>query len=164
MSRWKSASYGLRIADYLNRQDAKNAKARKGYCRVYYTLRTTEMNGRRSMRLNTIARLSSFVLSPSFVLWTGAALIVSLLLLRFGMRALGVRPDIVIPGFVYGLTDPLVLPFYRFFPLPAPYGARFDTPVIETASLGAAGVVCAAALAIYLVGLLIIRLQSRQAR
>jgi len=117
------------------------------------------------MRLNTIAGRPSFVLRlSSFVLWTVASLIVSLLLLRFGMRALGVRPDIAIPGLVYWLTDPLVQPLYRFFPLPAPYGARFDTPVVETASLGAAGVVCAAALAIYLVGLLVIHLQARQAR
>jgi hypothetical protein len=39
--------------------------------------------------------------------------------------------------------------------LPAPYGTRFDTPVIETASLGAAGLVVAVALAIYMVSLII---------
>jgi hypothetical protein len=123
-----------------------------------------EMNGRGSMSSNTVVGRPGFVFRlSSFVLWTGAALIVSLLLLRFGMRALGVRPDIAIPGLVYGLTDPLVQPFYRFFPLPAPYGARFDTPIIETASLGAAGVVCAVALAIYLIALLVVRLQARQA-
>jgi hypothetical protein len=102
-------------------------------------------------RLTFVLRLSSFIL------WSGAALIVSLLLLRFGMRALGVRPDVAFPGLVYGLTDPLVQPFYRFFPLPAPYGARFDTPIVEIASLGATAVACAAALAIYLVGLILVR-------
>ncbi len=69
------------------------------------------------MSWSTVAGRLSFVFRlSSFVLWTGAALIVSLLLLRFGMRALGVRPDIAFPGFVYGLTGPLVQPFYRFFP------------------------------------------------
>jgi len=57
------------------------------------------------------------------------------------MRSTGVRPDIPFPGFVYGLTAPLVQPFYRFFPLPMPYGERFDIAVLETASLAAAGAV-----------------------
>jgi hypothetical protein len=77
------------------------------------------------------------------------------------MRALGVRPDIAFPGLVYGLTGPLVQPFYRFLPLPTPYGARFDTPNIETASLAAAGTVFALALATYVIGLVIVRLQAR---
>jgi len=76
------------------------------------------------------------------------------------MRALGVRPDIALPGLVYGLTDWLVQPLYRFFPLPAPYGARFDTPNLETASLGAAGLVIAVALAIYVVGLIFASLMN----
>jgi len=84
-----------------------------------------------------------------------------LLLLRFGMRALGVRPDIAFPGLVYGLTNPLVQPFYRFLPLPTPNGARFDTPNIETASLAVAGTVFVVALAIYVIGLVIVRLQAR---
>jgi len=100
-------------------------------------------------------RRSTFVLRLwPFVLWSGAALLGSLLLLRFGMRALGVRPDIAFPGLVYAWTDWLVQPFYRFFPLPSPYGARFDTPNIETASLAAAGAVFVVALVIYVVGLL----------
>jgi hypothetical protein len=101
---------------------------------------------------------SSFVLRlSSFVLWLAAALLGSLLLLRFGMRALGVRPDIAFPGLVYGLTAPLVQPFYRFFSLPVPYGARFDTPIIETASLATAGTVFVAALALYIGSLILFR-------
>jgi hypothetical protein len=88
----------------------------------------------------------------------------SLLLLRFGMRALGVRPDIGFPGLVYGLTGWLVQPFYRLFPLPTPYGARFDTPIVEIASLGAAGAVFLATLAIFVVGLLAVFLVGRQRR
>ena len=78
-----------------------------------------------------------------------------LLLLRFGMRALGVRPDLSVPTLVYDLTASLVHPFYRFFPLPAPYGARFDTPITEIASLGAAGAVILGAVALYAAGLLL---------
>jgi hypothetical protein len=69
------------------------------------------------------------------------------------MRAVGVRDDIPIPSLVYALTGPLVDPFYRFFPA----DARLDYPVVEVASLVAAGVVLAIALLIYMVGLLIAR-------
>ena len=82
---------------------------------------------------------------------------VTLLLLRFGMRVLGVRPDIAFPGLVYGLTAPLVQPFYRFFPLPTPYGERFDIAVVEMASLAAAGAVFLVALAVFVAWLLLFR-------
>ena len=85
----------------------------------------------------------------------------SLLLLRFGMRALAVRPDIAFPGLVYSLTGWLVQPFYRFFPLPLPYGMRFDTTVVEIASLGAAAAIAALALFVYVALLLLSRLRSR---
>ena len=75
----------------------------------------------------------------------------ALLLLRFGMRALGVRPDVSLPGLVYSVTAPLVQPFYTFFPLPTPYGNRFDIAVIEIAPLAAAGAVLLVALALYTV-------------
>jgi multisubunit Na+/H+ antiporter MnhB subunit len=71
------------------------------------------------------------------------------------MRALGVRPDVAFPGLVYSLTTPLVQPFYRYFPLPAPYGARFDIAVVETASLAAVGAVFLVVLAIYVLGLML---------
>ena len=127
---------------------------------------SAETNGPRSLvtgnRPLVTDRSASAFRAFSLVLWSGAAFFLSLLLLRFGMRALGVRPDIAFPGFVYGLTDWLVQPLYRFFPLPVPYGARFDTPVIETASLGAVGVVIAVALGVYVVGLLLFHLQARR--
>ena len=100
---------------------------------------------------STVARLLSFVF------YAGAALLVTLLLLRFGMRALGVRPDIAFPGLVYSLTAPLVQPFYRFFPLPTPYGERFDIAIVETASLAAAGAVLVVALVVMVVCLLLFR-------
>jgi len=97
----------------------------------------------------------------AFVFYAGAALLVTLLLLRFGMRALGVRPDIAFPGFVYSLTAPLVQPFYRFFPLPTPYGERFDVVVVETASMAAAGALVLAALVVYVLWLLLFRRNSK---
>src|SRR3954470_23283817 len=108
------------------------------------------------MAYEVTARPTTVRLS-SFLLYTGAALLVTLLLLRFGMRALGVRPDIAFPGLVYGLTAPLVQPFYRFFPLPAPYGERFDIAVVEAASLAAAGAFFLVALAIYVIWVLLFR-------
>ena len=83
-----------------------------------------------------------------------------LLLLRFGMRALGVRPDVPFPGFVYGLTAPLVQPFYRFFPA----GERFDQAVIEFASVAAAGLVFAVALGVYVAGMILLGRLGRSAR
>ncbi|HKP54064.1 MAG TPA: hypothetical protein VJ183_15615 [Chloroflexia bacterium] len=89
--------------------------------------------------------------------WLVPALAVTLLALRFGMRLLGVRPDIPFPGFVYSLTAPLVEPFYRFFPV----SDRFDYYAIEWAALLAAGCVLAAALVIYVAGLLLGTFLSR---
>jgi hypothetical protein len=119
------------------------------------------MSGRQSSvvgRPAFVFRLSSFILS------TGAAFFVTLLLLRFGMRALGVRPDVAFPGLIYGLTAPLAQPFYRFFPLPAPYGERFDIAVVETASLAATGFVLMVALALSVFGLLIVSWSGTEER
>ena len=87
----------------------------------------------------------------SLLLWLPAAVIVTMLCLRFGMRAVGVRDDIPFPSFVYALTGPLVDPFYRFFPA----DTRLDYRVVEVASMVAAGVILAIALALYVVGLLL---------
>ena len=116
------------------------------------------MNGRQS---SVVGRPPLVLRLSSFVLWTGAAILVTLLLLRFGMRALGVRPDVPFPGLIYSLTAPLVQPFYRYFPLPTPYGERFDIAVVETASLAAAGAVLLAALAIYVLGLMLFSRDNR---
>ena len=85
------------------------------------------------------------------LLWLATGLVVMLLALRFGMRAVGVRDDIPLPGSIYSLTAPLVQPFYRLFPAPE----RFDYYAIEAASLAAAGSVVAAALALYVALLLL---------
>lgn len=90
-----------------------------------------------------------------FGLWTLTAIAVSVLTLRFAMRALGVRDDIPLPGLVYSLTAPVVEPFYRFFPL----DARFDYHAVEVASLAAAGSVLALALGVYVVALLLFGLK-----
>jgi uncharacterized protein YggT (Ycf19 family) len=92
--------------------------------------------------------------------WLIPALAVTLLALRFGLRLLGVRPDIPFPGFVYSLTAPIVEPFYRFFPV----SARFDYYAVEWASLLAAVCVLAAALVIYVAGLLLRNLLSRSVK
>ncbi len=73
------------------------------------------------------------------------------LLLRFGMRALGVRTELPLPGFVYSVTAPLVEPFYRFFPA----NPRFDTSALEAASLIAA---CALFLVAVMVYVLVVAL------
>ena len=88
----------------------------------------------------------------------------TLLLLRFGMRALGVRPDVAFPGLIYSLTAPLVQSFYGFFPLPTPYGERFDIAVMETASLAAAGFVTVVILAIYVAGLIFPSIMEHERR
>ena len=80
------------------------------------------------------------------------AVLVTALGLRFAMRAVGVRGDVPFPGVVYSVTAPLVAPFYGLFPLG---DARFDHPVIEVASLVAAGVVVAIALVVYAVWLVV---------
>ena len=87
------------------------------------------------------------------LLWTVTGITVTALSQRFGMRAVGVRDDIPLPGRIYALTDPLVEPFYQFFPV----SDRFDYPAIEAASLAAVGVVLSLALAIYIVGLMLDR-------
>ncbi len=73
------------------------------------------------------------------------------LMLRFGMRAVGVRTDVPLPSFVYGVTDWLVTPFYSFFPA----DARFDRSALEVAALAAAGTLFLAAVGIYLITLLL---------
>jgi uncharacterized protein YggT (Ycf19 family) len=77
--------------------------------------------------------------------------LVCALALRFAMRAIGVRGDVPLPGFVYSVTAPLVEPFYRFFPA----SERFDLREIEMASVAAAGSVLAVVLGLYAVGLLV---------
>lgn len=94
----------------------------------------------------------------SILLWLVTALPVTLLGMRFGMRALGVRPDIPLPGLVYSLTAPLVGPFYTFFPA----SARFDYRAVEVASLVAAGCAVGVAVAVYALGLLLFGLLMRK--
>ena len=77
------------------------------------------------------------------LLWLVSSLLVIALLMRFAMRALGVRDDIPFPGLVYALTMPFVQPLYRFFPA----SLRFDYYAVEVASLVAAGLIAAVAIA-----------------
>jgi hypothetical protein len=104
----------------------------------------------------TIRRLPAI----RILFWSVTALTVTLLALRFGMRLLGVRPDIPFPGFVYAITAPLVQPFYRFFPV----SERFDYYAAEWASLLGAGCVLATALLLYVTVLLIYSLFAGSAR
>ena len=67
------------------------------------------------------------------------------LMLRFGMRAVGVRSDVSLPSFVYWATARVVAPFYRYFPS----DARFDRGVVEVTALAAAGAVFLAAVGVY---------------
>jgi hypothetical protein len=85
------------------------------------------------------------------LLWLVTSLIVIALLMRFGMRALGVRDDIPFPGFIYALTAPFVQPLYRFFPV----SLRFDYYAVEVAALVAAGIVAGVAIALYVFDLLL---------
>jgi hypothetical protein len=94
------------------------------------------------------------------LLWSVTALVVTLLALRFGMRLLGIRPDIPFPGFVYSLTASIVQPFYRFFPV----SDRFDYYAAEWAALLAAGCVLAGALLLYVTALLLFSLMTGSAR
>ena len=87
------------------------------------------------------------------LLWTITGITVTALSLRFGMKAVGVRDDIPLPGRIYSLTAPMVEPFYKVFPV----NDRFDYPAIEAASLAAVGIVLALALGIYIVGLMLDR-------
>ena len=88
---------------------------------------------------------------PALLFWLVTALAVTLLALRFGLRLLGVRPDIPFPGFVYSVTAPVVTPFYRLFPV----SERFDYYAVEWAALVAAGCVLMAALILYVAVLLL---------
>jgi uncharacterized protein YggT (Ycf19 family) len=99
--------------------------------------------------LKTLAE--TFPAYAPVVLWAVTGAVVTLLALRFGMRLVGVRGDVPLPGAIYALTSPLVEPFYRAFPA----SDRFDYPTMEVASLVAAGVVIGAAVVIYAVGLLV---------
>jgi uncharacterized protein YggT (Ycf19 family) len=83
------------------------------------------------------------------VLWAITSILVALLCLRFAMRFVGVRQDVPFPGLVYGVTAPLVAPFYGAFPA----SERFDFPAVEAASLVAAGAVVGVALLVYVVAL-----------
>ena len=91
------------------------------------------------------------VLRPT-IGWLIVGLPVVALLLRFAMRAVGVRPDVPFPGFIYSVTAPLVEPFYRF----AANNPRFDTTVIEPASLLAVGAVLVIAVFIYLIAFVLL--------
>lgn len=62
------------------------------------------------------------------------------------MRALGVRPDVPFPNFIYSLTTPIVDPFNRFLPA----NPRFDTNVFEPAAVLAAVTLFVAVVLIYL--------------
>ena len=85
------------------------------------------------------------------VLWIVTGTIVTLLGLRFGMRLIGVRGDVPVPGAVYAITLPIVERFYVAFPA----SDRFDYPTVEVASLVAAGVVVGVAAVVYAVGLVV---------
>jgi hypothetical protein len=63
-----------------------------------------------------------------------------------------VRYDIPVAEAVYTITNPIVQPFYRWFPAPE----RFDYYAVEWASVAAAGVVIAVALLVYVLGLLVV--------
>ncbi len=94
-------------------------------------------------------RLSSRL--PLLLLWIASGIIVTMLCLRFGIRAVGVRGDIPLPRLIYSLTAPLVAPFYTFFPV----STRCRYHAVEVASLVAAGVAIAVTLGIYVLRLLI---------
>ncbi len=90
----------------------------------------------------------------SWLLWVVAGSAATLFCLRFGMRALGVRPDLPLPGLLYSLTLPFVQPFYNLFPITDRYD-RYDLPVVEVASLATARSVLGVALLVYVVGLML---------
>jgi uncharacterized protein YggT (Ycf19 family) len=102
------------------------------------------------MRALFLARAWFASVFPAFYLWAVAALLVFLFCARFALRALGVRQDTPLSGFIYSITAPFVQPFYHFFPV----SPRFDFNAYEAASLVAAGVVAAAALGLYALYLL----------
>jgi hypothetical protein len=94
------------------------------------------------------------------LLWVGIAVVAGLFVLRFGMRALGVLPDLPVPGLVYTVTGPTVERLYDVLP---PSSERFDRAVIEVASLAAAGGVVALGLVAYVLWLLAAWALSRPA-
>ena len=97
------------------------------------------------------ALASAFPLYAPSLLWVVTGTLVALVGLRFGMRFIGVRGDVPVPGAVYAITAPLVERFYGAFPA----SSRFDYPYVEMASLAAAGVVVGAAVVIYALGLVV---------
>src|SRR3954454_16737081 len=106
---------------------------------THYSLRIT----RQAMRRLTPASMFAFAL------WLLAAVAVTLLGLRVGMHALGVRDDVPLPGLVYRVTEPPVSSFYRFFPS----DLRLDYHGFEVAALAAAGAVAGVALLVYVAAL-----------
>ena len=86
-----------------------------------------------------------------WLLWVAVAVVAGLFLLRFAMRALGVLPDLPLPGVVYTVSTPAVERLYGVLP---PTSQRFDQAAIEVASLVAAGAVVALGLAAYVLALL----------
>jgi hypothetical protein len=109
-----------------------------------------EKAGERARRGVGLLRASSPASLLSWALWLATGVVVTALCLRFAMRALSVRDDVPFPAFLYGATADLVRPFYRYFPA----SPRFDARAFETASLAAAGVAVALAVAVYTAGLL----------
>jgi hypothetical protein len=93
--------------------------------------------------------VEAFPLYAPALLWVVTGAIVALVGLRFGMRFIGVRGDVPVPGAVYAITAPVVERFYGAFPA----SPRFDYPYVETASLAAAGAVVGAAVVVYALGL-----------
>jgi hypothetical protein len=86
-----------------------------------------------------------------WLLWAAVAVVAGLFLLRFGMRALGVLPDLPVPELVYTMSAPWVERLYGMLP---PTSQRFDQAAIEVASLAAAGGVVALGLVTYVLALL----------
>lgn len=102
-------------------------------------------------RSPNVLLVDTFPTYAPLVLWVVTGSLVALLALRFGMRFIGVRGDVPLPGAVYAITSPLVAPFSGAFPA----SPRFDYPTVEAASIAAAGVVMGAAVVIYAVGLMV---------
>ena len=85
---------------------------------------------------------------PAILGWTLVGAPVVALLLRFGMRSLGVRENVPLPGFIYWATDRIVSPFYSYFPA----DARFDRGSMEVATLAAVGAIFLVAVVVCVVG------------
>lgn len=93
---------------------------------------------------------------PAIIGWLLVGVPAVALMLRFGMRAVGVRSDVPLPSFVYGMTAWVVTPFYRYFPA----DARFDRSSLEVAALAAAGAIFLATVGLYVLFVLIFRKNS----